>query len=233
LDTLLIIAPALVPVLQRIIDSGGDQKNNDTIQAEIVGDLAARGLDQSWAWLDMIPALGQLLMAYHFYGKNGPDPSYKLAPCVNLNDQAPGGESLVTTTEDPLVTAIVEPACPNWWKYRVFWSATGPLPSPTADDPDTTSSTPSSSPTATNICLSSEFKVNVTYLTQSADDSCKQRVTPMQEKRKTYPTSTNGVDLVFEYNPGNGTCVKDCPNIYNQMLLSCEFCLEQSRVSEG
>jgi hypothetical protein len=130
-----VIAPALIPILQRIISSGGGDKTNDTLDEQIVGALAARGYEASNA--EAIPVFGDLITFLRFNFGTDPNAGLKLTPYIDLNQEIPGAAPVLTTTEEePIITAIPEPAYPGWqFQLPEYFYVIGPLP--TDDDLDT------------------------------------------------------------------------------------------------
>jgi len=130
-----IIAPALIPVLQRIISSGGGNKTNDTLDEQIVGALAARGY-QTWD-VELLAVLGTLITFLRFNFGTDPNAGLKLTPYIDINESIPGAAPVYTTSEEePIITAIPEPAYPGWqFQLPEYFPLFGPLP--TDDDLDT------------------------------------------------------------------------------------------------
>ncbi|RDL40226.1 uncharacterized protein BP5553_00205 [Venustampulla echinocandica] len=217
----IVIAPALIPVLQRIISSGGGEKANDAIDEQIVGALAARGYEASTA--ELIPLLGLVITFLRFTFGTDPNAGLKLSPYIDLSEKIPGAGSMVTTSEyDPIFTAIPEPVYPDWMNLRMFYPPVGPLPTDyDFGSPYTSTSVSKAVPTPTCFPGAVSAKTNDDILFH-ANGFCDGSV-PGSNDTCEYiqwdAGSNKYLALAFEAN--DGTCSYSCRAMYIDMFATC------------
>lgn len=210
-------------MLQRVISSGGGNKTNDTIDDQLVGALAARGYEASDpSAAELIPVLGSLLIFLRLYFGSDPDAGLKVSPYVDMNERIPGAGSQVTTSsEEPIFTAIPEPAYPNWQFLRIFFPPMGPLPTDyDFGSPYTSTSTSSTIPTAS--CVPGSVSANTSEAITHAKGFCSGSSIKSNDTCEFVQWAGNNQYLALGFEASNGTCIADCPTTFSDMIWNCE-----------
>lgn len=216
-----VIAPALVPILQRIISSGGGDKTNDTLDEQIVAALAARGYE---AWnAEGIPGLGDLITFLRFNFGTDPNAGLKLTPYLDLNQGIPGAAPvLTTTTEEPVITAIPEPAYP-YWQFQLPENlyVIGPLPTDdNLDTPYTSTSLPAVAPTPT--CFPGPISAKTSDAITFANEFC-QAASGGNDSISYYQWESSNNYLSLAYVAFNGSCNNDCSTSFANTFHTCKY----------
>ncbi|KAF4633922.1 hypothetical protein G7Y89_g4196 [Cudoniella acicularis] len=215
-----VIAPALIPVLQRIISSGGGDKTNDTIDEQIVGALAARGYEASNA--ELIPLLGILITFLRLNFGTDPNAGLKVSPYLDMNERIPDYVTVISTSsEEPIVTAIPELAYPDWMNLRVFYPPVGPLPTDfDFGSPYTSTSVSKAAPTPT--CFPNSLSANTSEAIDHAKEFCGGSVMSANDTCEYIQWAGTNQYLALGYEASNGTCMADCPTTFANMFNTCQ-----------
>ena len=208
----LIIAPALIPPLQDIAKNAARKSTSD-----IVSDInsAFARLKKPLLTAGDVELLADFLKTAAIGASVGA--AVELAPFMNGLDVSITVTS--TTTEDPIITAIVDPPYDNYEELQKLVT-TPSGPTPTEDDfeptPSCTGSNTGTDPGFANqlaavFCDPSktDFKKDAAKELSGAD---------LDPKQTAYP----GISILFNYKHDTGSCSFDCVDNYKKMISTCK-----------
>ncbi|KAI9854925.1 MAG: hypothetical protein M1824_006494 [Vezdaea acicularis] len=211
-----VIAPALVPLLQTIADSAAGKSTEDLTNAVSLALTGAKvvlpqgDITRIVQTIAAVAALGGTLKI-----------AFKIAPYLTFPPSArlPIPTPSSSSSEEPIVTAAVDPPYTNWEDIkRDFTTPSGPTP--TEDD---LAPTPSCSGSNTGTDPGFANQLAAVFCDPSKTDF-KQDASKELSGSDLDPKQTNfpGISILFDYKHDTGSCSLDCVDNYKNMINTCE-----------